>query len=599
MSSSTSNPTSDPMATSLTAEAASLPSPWHCIQTKGEDVPIRLHPEPHDGPVEYKQHLLLQGHPVGSQSRDLRLENLTTQLLWRLQQSACHSFSVGGSEPRGALYEIGVADDGTLVGLTAHEMEESLETLYQMAARLGCTVHIFRTEKLNEKFVVEALVKPSLSKPEGEHAQLRVTLVGPSMSGKSTLLGTLTTSTLDNGRGRSRVAMLKHRHEVDSGMTSSVSHELLGYVPTDGVGIINYALPGVSSWTDIHAQTAKGRLVLLADSAGHPRYQRTTVRGLVGCAPHWTLLCLPADADEETNLCNAYLRLCLKLDLQLVIVITRLDKAVKPRLRQILSNVLDGLKSVGRVPAMLPAEGPDEPTQRIPEMNLPTVTDRTVPVLLTSAVRGDGIALLHALLWHLPISPPPPASGTTMFHIEDVYLRPADANGIVVAGRLRSGQLSVGDRLVLGPFPEWKNVTVLGIRNLRLPVPWLRQDQAGTVVVAPTEGLENVRRGMVLAPQPPPETRVTFATRLKGLEKGALAVGNRVVVYVASVRAAATVTDVEEDGLVRLKLDGHEVMPVGEQALVMADGGKALWGGEGRGEKGVGGLEGYVGTILD
>ena len=70
--------------------------------------------------------------------------------------------------------------------------------------------------------------------PSPETEQLRVTLTGPTMSGKSTLLGTLTTSTLDNGRGKSRLSMLKHRHEITSGITSSVTQELLGY--RDGVG---------------------------------------------------------------------------------------------------------------------------------------------------------------------------------------------------------------------------------------------------------------------------------------------------------------------------------------------------------------------------
>lgn len=59
--------------------------------------------------------------------------------------------------------------------------------------------------------------------------QLRITLTGPTTSGKSSLLGTLSTATLDNGRGKSRLSLLKHRHEIESGVTSSVAQELIGY----------------------------------------------------------------------------------------------------------------------------------------------------------------------------------------------------------------------------------------------------------------------------------------------------------------------------------------------------------------------------------
>jgi len=310
----------------------------------------RLEAEPQQGPVEYKLHLLLRprrkfcststgSHVSGShhsrmetpssarsiskantglnlnsgtatpqsvstqQTRQHRLEQLTTQLLWRLQQSSPHHTSSatniilpslpealpelhapqqpakllhGLEESQGALYEIGISDDGTLVGLATDEMHESLNNLRAMAACLGCTVEVLRmetvgicewmetslmagkeqtTRRTEKLLVAEALIKPHLpgdnpslaTKPINWHGakttssdnlsqrhqttaeQLRITLAGPTMSGKSTLLGTLTTSTLDNGRGKSRLSMLKHRHEITSGITSSVTQELLGY----------------------------------------------------------------------------------------------------------------------------------------------------------------------------------------------------------------------------------------------------------------------------------------------------------------------------------------------------------------------------------
>lgn len=41
-------------------------------------------------------------------------------------------------------------------------------------------------------------------------------------AGKSTMLGVLTKNTLDDGRGRTRVNLFRHKHEIESGRTSSV-----------------------------------------------------------------------------------------------------------------------------------------------------------------------------------------------------------------------------------------------------------------------------------------------------------------------------------------------------------------------------------------
>lgn len=41
-------------------------------------------------------------------------------------------------------------------------------------------------------------------------------------AGKSTMLGVLTKNILDDGRGRTRVNLFRHKHEIESGRTSSV-----------------------------------------------------------------------------------------------------------------------------------------------------------------------------------------------------------------------------------------------------------------------------------------------------------------------------------------------------------------------------------------
>jgi GTPase len=831
-------------------------SPSWSDESEAQVSAVRLQAEPQEGPVEYKLHLLLRPRrkfrtsttanvvagsrrikrpgstsvraapevaaesstptststSLTKQARQLRLEQLTTQLLWRLQQSSPHHTSSatniilpslpealpelqapqqpakllhGLEESQGALYEIGVSDDGTLVGLTEDEMEESLNNLRAMAACLGCKMEVLRREivgtcewvedsdderlKTGSLCVAEAYVTPSLLQstpaltedvskatdlqvhaPEDNGnvsratEQLRITMTGPTMSGKSTLLGTLTTSTLDNGRGSSRLSMLKHRHEITSGITSSVTQELIGYQDSgNNVDVINYATENIASWIDVHDASAGSRLVFVSDSAGHPRYRRTTVRGLVGWSPHWTLLCIPADDAEDASpsttshqvpsasvpdldLSGAQLDLCLRLGLPLVVVITKLDLASRNGLKGTLSKILDALKAAGRKPAILPSASgsvseedlrtiTNETLEKAYNTALPLLNDptATVPIVLTSALQGSGINNLHALLHELPIPSDLRTShrfASTMFHIEDIYTKPADVEGVIVSGRLRSGQISVGDTVVLGPFSthaeyedsedsderprrrssnhlpssrsfpgalrdlhlnasrfqlpgqEWKRVKVISIRNLRLPVASLQSDQVGTLAVVFEDDdklnmsasiattFARIRKGMVLAAVQPTSAR-SFVAEFSREDLTSLAVGNHVVVYIASVRASAKIVsarvpdkaeshdarpvptaqssaqepfnfdgDSDEatagDGtnertsiagavtakslLVTLRFDSSkEIALVGDRVLIMPGGGPGLLGGQERGQKGVAALDGFVGSIVE
>lgn len=623
-----------------------------------------------------------------TESRRIRLYHLTTQLLWRLKQSMTNNplgttdslipklpadsvdlaaavkpgtLWQGLEESRGALYEIGVSDDGTLVGLPDDEMDESILTLRVMAASLGCVVEVTRRQFVGEcewiqdpggasalpttcrekLYVAEAMVKPSpggggdgeaadpvdrttsaipTQQPKSIEAstmdQLRVTLTGPTDCGKSTLLGTLSTGIFDNGAGRSRTFLLRHRHELASGMTTSISHMLIGY-KNDGLDenlIVSFSDRNIDSWEAIHDSSRDGRLVFIADSAGHLRFRRTILRGLVGWAPHWTLLCLTAndgglkarpgstpaqDGAEspcaEVDQTKAYLDLCLQLGMPLVIVITKLDVATSVSFRSTLTKVLTAVKGTGRAPKLLikqrvqsdptrvPAVDEDDIQPLIAEMKASGDLLKYVPIVSTSAVKGEGIGLLHALLQNLPTPPTPtaqdyvglalnPEQPGAVFHVEDKFslsalygnaVKDEDEadHGTVVAGYLRFGHVSVGDRVLVGPFPsdddsrvitpeergspggeglslshpssselgrlatrnavpasatkgEWHNAHIVTIRNLRLSVHTLGPGQAGTIGIVfdmPQEDLSDsiferpprpapkIRKGMVLA----------------------------------------------------------------------------------------------------
>ena len=75
--------------------------------------------------------------------------------------------------------------------------------------------------------IAEVLIR---RKPiNNSYIDLKICVSGNVDSGKSTLIGVLTTGELDNGRGKSRLNVFTHPHEVESGRSSSVSLEIMGF----------------------------------------------------------------------------------------------------------------------------------------------------------------------------------------------------------------------------------------------------------------------------------------------------------------------------------------------------------------------------------
>lgn len=62
-----------------------------------------------------------------------------------------------------AIYEIGVEDNGLMTGLSEEDLESSLDTLREMARRLGATIQVLRervvTMEVGTRTVAEVLVR--------------------------------------------------------------------------------------------------------------------------------------------------------------------------------------------------------------------------------------------------------------------------------------------------------------------------------------------------------------------------------------------------------------------------------------------------------
>lgn len=167
-----------------------------------------------------------------------------------------------------------------------------------LLSRLGATVTILRTSVVvgptaDRKSVSEVLVRKV---PDDQpFLDLRLAVLGPMEAGKSTLLGALTQGDLDNGHGRARLNLFRHLHEIQSGRTSSISHEILGF---DSKGeVVDYSM--CISAEEICEASSK--LITFIDLAGHQKYMKTTIFGLTAHCPDFAMLVIGANSGVGKN----------------------------------------------------------------------------------------------------------------------------------------------------------------------------------------------------------------------------------------------------------------------------------------------------------
>ncbi len=113
-------------------------------------------------------------------------------------------------------------------------------------------------------------------------------VVGNVDAGKSTLLGVLTHGELDNGRGFARQKLFRHKHEMESGRTSSVGNDILGFDQEGQVVNKPDSHGGSLDWTTICERSSK--VITFIDLAGHEKYLKTTVFGMTGHMPDFCML---------------------------------------------------------------------------------------------------------------------------------------------------------------------------------------------------------------------------------------------------------------------------------------------------------------------
>ncbi|KAK1944374.1 GTP-binding protein 2 [Phytophthora citrophthora] len=390
----------------------------------------RLPEEVEEGNVEYKQQLL-------EPSPD-RLRQLTTQMNWRLNEG-------GGT----AFYELGVKDNGEVLGLEQDAMLRSLGSLARMCRVVHAEMSLawFRAGKDSRKAVRVQVTRVL----EHNHTKrLRVSMIGDFESGKSTLVGVLTRGCLDDGAGLARMQVCRHRHELENGCTSSVSEHTIAVAAdghfrcTDELATCDFG--DSDEEEEMEKPRRQESFITLSDLAGHKKYLKSTASGLAGQFPDYAMLVVDAVRGVR-DMTREHIKIATALGVAIFVVITKTDLATDDRIQRKIVEVTDLLQIFCPCQRVVVATEGAETFVREHE-DLPA---SIVPVFQVSSVNGNGLDVLQAYLavlepkrvWAAKAKIPAEFQISQAYDIQDT--------GTVVIGLLQAGTFCVGERMLLGP----------------------------------------------------------------------------------------------------------------------------------------------------
>lgn len=607
--------------------------------------PVLSH-EVEEGRVEYKMHL----HTASPE----RLQRLASQLNWRLREGSGR-----------CIYFLGVADDGFAVGIDAQAAAGSLAALRSMAAEVGAavagvTAHHAAAQvgcgggdgggraagaEADARCVlrVELTRKASGAQLPGEGGgaaaapprapagapqprgpppaaggggcdggvrapffEPRIALLGAKGSGKTTLVAALSAGQLDDGAGAARGSVVRHRHELEAGCTSSIScwtvglDAVGGLVPParDDVSVASAGSEGhdllsfrgaAPSDARVHARSAS--TVALLDLPGRRRCFRSLLSGLLGGAPHGALLVVDGAAARAAGgpcaATVAHADLLVALAAPFATVVTRAELLCGGERARVAAALRAGGAAAGGGGAAPAGD-----------------------LLFVSCVTGEGLPELARLLWRAagawPAPPPPRAPPPALANVLDTWVV---GPNLVVGCLCVAGSLAEGDALRAGPLDggdgggAWHAVSAVSVhvRGGAAPDGALRAGELGSVSLGPPASLpagglraRRLRRGCVLvggaAGGVPLARRVRVAANAGGAAARALQAaagggasrfpwreGASVVLVGASgLKANATIgrVDAQQDGGgggLTLELARAEHVPAGK--AVLCDGG--------------------------
>ena len=251
--------------------------------------------------------------------------------------------------------------------------------------------------------------------------ETRIAVLGNVDSAKSTLVSTLTYNILDDGRGSAREKVFKHKHEKETGRTSSISFR--------------------------YVKINEDKYITFLDLAGHEKYFKTTIQGLNGGLADYAILVIGANMGV-LKMTREHLGIINALNVPFFIVITKLDicpEGVLERTEREIGRIIN--KNFKKELVLL-----DESQNNRYNPN----NKEVINYFKLSNVSGVGLDYFKKHLFGLEslIDWDLRKDKDTIVWIDNVYN--VVGIGLVVSGTVKHGEVRINDKLLLGPINNSK-----------------------------------------------------------------------------------------------------------------------------------------------
>ena len=230
------------------------------------------------GNIEYKLKLIID-------STD-KLEHLASQMKWRLNEGNGIAF-----------YYLGVSDNGQVKNINNKDFKVTIKNLIKVTKIINAKILSTKKIKFNKELFYYLITINNDNKITETN---NIIFIGPSKSGKSTLIGNLSRNIKDDGKGKSRKFVFNHKHEIYSGETSSVSIQNKKFEIEDKIINVN-----------------------LIDTPGKSKYLKSTVCAL--CKYNPCVVFIIIDLNYSSNDLEFLINLVKFLKLNFYIIITKKD----------------------------------------------------------------------------------------------------------------------------------------------------------------------------------------------------------------------------------------------------------------------------------
>ncbi|KAK4187173.1 P-loop containing nucleoside triphosphate hydrolase protein [Podospora australis] len=399
------------------------------------------------------------------------------------------------------VFDLGFENNGDSMKLTREEWDVAFGRLVEAARRLRADCQLLLTKNVGgeldgtptkDKDCSGKVVIRQAPATVEDVIETRIAVVGNVDAGKSSMLGVLVKGDLDDGRGKARVNLFRHKHEIETGRTSSVGMEIMGF-DTKGHVVVSDTPGRKLSWEEIGKRSAK--VITFTDLAGHERYLRTTVFGLLSSSPNYCLLMVAAN-NGLIGMSKEHLGIALALNVPVMVVITKIDICPPQILEQTITQITRILKSPGARKIPIFIKNHEECINTATQF----VSQRICPIFQVSNVTGENLDLVRSFLNIIPHHGRYDADAPFEFHVNDTFSVPHV--GTVVSGIVKSGVIHAGDEVQIGPdsLGRFTQTSIRSIERKRIGVPVASAGQSASFALRRVRR-KDVRKGMVVLPK--------------------------------------------------------------------------------------------------